>query len=64
MENWGLSTYRDTFLFVDEANTCSHRRQLVAAIVGHELAHQWFGNLVTMVKLLPSLIHLCLPIIK
>lgn len=51
MENWGLSIYRDTFLLVDEKNTCSRQRQLVAAIVGHELAHQWFGNLVTMVGL-------------
>lgn len=49
MENWGLVTYRETCLLVDEQNTSTQRRQWVAVVVGHELAHQWFGNLVTMV---------------
>ncbi|KAJ2804747.1 hypothetical protein H4R21_001525, partial [Coemansia helicoidea] len=48
MENWGLVTYREVMLLVDEANTSSRARQLVAYVVSHELAHQWFGNLVTM----------------
>ncbi|KAK6166547.1 hypothetical protein SNE40_023207 [Patella caerulea] len=48
MENWGLVTYRETALLVDPNNTSSHVRQWVALVVGHELAHQWFGNLVTM----------------
>ncbi|KAJ1964057.1 hypothetical protein GGI12_001670 [Dipsacomyces acuminosporus] len=48
MENWGLITYREACLLVDEANTSSRARQFVAYIVGHEIAHQWFGNLVTM----------------
>ncbi|XP_034240272.1 thyrotropin-releasing hormone-degrading ectoenzyme-like [Thrips palmi] len=46
MENWGLITFREDSLLVDEANTGS--RHLVATTVAHELAHQWFGNLVTM----------------
>ncbi len=50
MENWGLVTYRETCLLVDDNNTSTERRQWVALVVGHELAHQWFGNLVTMVR--------------
>lgn len=50
MENWGLTTYRETYLLVDEQNTPAQSRQLTAAMIGHELAHQWFGNLVTMVN--------------
>ena len=49
MENWGLLTFRETFLLVDDQNTATLRRQMIAAIVGHEIAHQWFGNYVTMV---------------
>uniref|UniRef100_A0A8C8ITD5 Aminopeptidase n=1 Tax=Oncorhynchus tshawytscha TaxID=74940 RepID=A0A8C8ITD5_ONCTS len=48
MENWGLVTYRETALLIDPKNSCSSSRQWVALVVGHELAHQWFGNLVTM----------------
>ncbi|XP_071101495.1 puromycin-sensitive aminopeptidase-like [Haliotis cracherodii] len=48
MENWGLVTYRETALLVDPANTSARVKQWVALVVGHELAHQWFGNLVTM----------------
>ncbi|KAJ1663192.1 hypothetical protein IW140_004913 [Coemansia sp. RSA 1813] len=48
MENWGLITYREVALLVDEANTSSRAKQQVAYVVSHELAHQWFGNLVTM----------------
>ncbi|PVD38990.1 hypothetical protein C0Q70_01615 [Pomacea canaliculata] len=48
MENWGLVTYRETALLVDPQNTSARVRQWVALVVGHELAHQWFGNLVTM----------------
>lgn len=50
MENWGLVTYRETALLVDPQNTSARVRQWVALVVGHELAHQWFGNLVTMVS--------------
>lgn len=49
MENWGLVTYREAYLLVDKANTSAVTKQFVALVVGHELAHQWFGNLVTMV---------------
>lgn len=51
MENWGLVTYRQSALLVDSENTSASRKQWVAVVVGHELAHQWFGNLVTMVSL-------------
>ena len=47
MENWGLVTYREVYLLVDE-NSTAQSRQTVALVVAHELAHQWFGNLVTM----------------
>lgn len=48
MENWGLITYREHTLLVDPANTTLGTKQYVAMVVAHELAHQWFGNLVTM----------------
>lgn len=48
MENWGLVTYRETCLLVDLLKTTTQRKQWIAIIVAHELAHQWFGNLVTM----------------
>ncbi|MFU2205626.1 M1 family metallopeptidase [Streptococcus pluranimalium] len=47
MENWGLVTYREIYLLVDDNSTVSSRQQ-VALVIAHELAHQWFGNLVTM----------------
>ncbi|CAL4068724.1 unnamed protein product, partial [Meganyctiphanes norvegica] len=48
MENWGLITYRETALMFDPEHTSSRDQQRVAVVVAHELAHQWFGNLVTM----------------
>jgi puromycin-sensitive aminopeptidase len=45
MENWGLVTYREVDLLID-ANASSRQQQRVAEVVIHELAHQWFGNLV------------------
>lgn len=48
MENWGAVTYRETALLVDPENSSLHTKQWVALIIAHELAHQWFGNLVTM----------------
>ncbi|KAM3611336.1 uncharacterized protein V6R79_016809 [Siganus canaliculatus] len=47
MENWGLITFRETSLLVGEQSS-PLEKQVVAAIIAHELAHQWFGNLVTM----------------
>lgn len=48
MENWGCITYREQTMLVDPNNTTLSTKQYVAMVVAHELAHQWFGNLVTM----------------
>lgn len=48
MENWGLVTYRVVDLLFDEAASSAATKHRVAEVVQHELAHQWFGNLVTM----------------
>lgn len=48
MENWGLVTYRETALLADPKTISISSRQWIATIITHELAHQWFGNLVTM----------------
>ncbi|CAG0887114.1 unnamed protein product [Darwinula stevensoni] len=48
MENWGLITYQETMLLVDPENTSSIMKQTAAIVVAHEIAHMWFGNLVTM----------------
>ena len=48
MENWGLITFREQALLIDENNSSLPMRQYVAMVVAHELTHQWFGNLVTM----------------
>ncbi|XP_047132820.1 endoplasmic reticulum aminopeptidase 1 isoform X2 [Hydra vulgaris] len=48
MENWGLITYRLTSILYDEKESSSANKQWVAVVIAHELAHQWFGNLVTM----------------
>lgn len=47
MENIGLVTFRDTILLIDEDSSLE-RRRFWAFIMAHELAHMWFGNLVTM----------------
>ena len=48
MENWGLVTYREAYLLLDPNNTALDTKRLVATVITHELAHQWFGDLVTM----------------
>ena len=48
MENWGLVTYREAYLTLDPDNTPLRQKQVVATVIAHELAHQWFGDLVTM----------------
>lgn len=64
MENWGLITYRlalslptfslnlmyhrTTAVLFDPKTSADSYRNRVAYVVAHELAHQWFGNLVTM----------------
>ena len=48
MENVGLITYRDAYLIVDREKASQTELQNSLDVVGHEVAHQWFGNLVTM----------------
>ena len=48
MENLGLITYRETALLLDEKTATHAERNRVAVVVLHELAHMWFGDLVTM----------------
>jgi puromycin-sensitive aminopeptidase len=48
MENAGLVTYRETALLLDPATASLPVRKRIAEVVTHELAHQWFGNWVTM----------------
>jgi len=48
MENWGAITFRETILLFDEKTSSTQTKQYIAEVVSHELAHMWFGNLVTM----------------
>uniref|UniRef100_A0A669ENS6 Aminopeptidase n=1 Tax=Oreochromis niloticus TaxID=8128 RepID=A0A669ENS6_ORENI len=48
MENWGLVTYRETNLLYDPETSSSRNKEKTATIIAHELAHMWFGNLVTL----------------
>ncbi|XP_020033622.1 leucyl-cystinyl aminopeptidase isoform X1 [Castor canadensis] len=48
MENWGLLTFREETLLYDNSTSSVADGKLVTKIIAHELAHQWFGNLVTM----------------
>ena len=48
MENWGLITYRETTLLAEPETISISSKQYVSLVIAHELAHQWFGNLVTM----------------
>ncbi|XP_061478670.1 leucyl-cystinyl aminopeptidase isoform X2 [Rhineura floridana] len=48
MENWGLITFRETALLHDNKTSSAMDKKRVTAVIAHELAHQWFGNLVTM----------------
>ncbi|CAH2070914.1 unnamed protein product, partial [Iphiclides podalirius] len=47
MENWGMVNYREAYLLYDENNTNLINKIFIATIMAHELAHKWFGNLVT-----------------
>ncbi|MHB1439905.1 MAG: M1 family metallopeptidase [Cuniculiplasma sp.] len=47
MENWGAITFREVAILVNRS-TGGATRKRVAAVIAHEIAHQWFGNLVTM----------------
>ncbi|OQS06826.1 puromycin-sensitive aminopeptidase [Thraustotheca clavata] len=48
MENWGCVTYREESLLIEPGQSSQVSKSRVALTVAHELAHQWFGNLVTM----------------
>ena len=48
MENLGAITFRETALLVDEAAATHSDLERIADVVAHELAHMWFGDLVTM----------------
>jgi aminopeptidase N len=48
MENWGAILYFETALLLDPDLSPESARQHVFVVVAHEMAHQWFGNLVTM----------------
>ncbi|XP_037536182.1 endoplasmic reticulum aminopeptidase 1b [Nematolebias whitei] len=48
MENWGLTTYRETALLFDPDKSSASDKLAITKVIAHELAHQWFGNLVTM----------------
>ncbi|KRY29898.1 Puromycin-sensitive aminopeptidase [Trichinella spiralis] len=48
MENWGLVTYRESCLLLKSGVTSARVRQNIALTVAHEIAHMWFGNLVTI----------------
>ena len=48
MENWGAIVYREDLLLFDPAASSEAQRERVYGIVAHEIAHQWFGDLVTM----------------
>ncbi|KAI1904518.1 hypothetical protein AGOR_G00006470 [Albula goreensis] len=48
MENWGMITYRETALLYEEGVSSTSNQEWIATVIAHELAHQWFGNLVTM----------------
>nr|XP_045618493.1 glutamyl aminopeptidase-like isoform X1 [Procambarus clarkii] len=47
-EHWGIITYRETSIFYNEMQSSAANLQRVTAVISHELAHQWFGNLVTL----------------
>lgn len=47
MENWGLLTYRESNILYHSSDSTSLQQQRIAAVISHEIAHQWFGDLVT-----------------
>ncbi|XP_046858685.1 glutamyl aminopeptidase-like [Xenia sp. Carnegie-2017] len=47
MENWGLILYRETAMLFKEGQSSESNRERIVQVISHELAHMWFGNLVT-----------------
>src|SRR5258706_10272760 len=48
MENTGLSTFREVLLLIDEKSGSTGLKKTIASVTSHEIAHMWFGDLVTM----------------
>ncbi|AEU39083.1 Membrane alanyl aminopeptidase [Granulicella mallensis MP5ACTX8] len=48
MENFGAITYRETAILIDPQTATEGQKAQVAAVIAHEMAHQWFGDMVTM----------------
>ncbi len=48
MENFGAITYRETVFLIDDKTASPNAKKTVAIDVAHEMAHQWFGDMVTM----------------
>ncbi|XVF25182.1 hypothetical protein REPUB_Repub13aG0191300 [Reevesia pubescens] len=48
MENYGLIIYRENEMLHNDLRSTAARKQILTIVVAHEVAHQWFGNLVTM----------------
>uniref|UniRef100_A0A8C1MYQ1 Aminopeptidase n=1 Tax=Cyprinus carpio TaxID=7962 RepID=A0A8C1MYQ1_CYPCA len=48
MENWGVISYQESGLLYDKYTASTFDQERVATLIARELAHQWFGNLVTM----------------
>ncbi|XP_043653070.1 aminopeptidase N [Drosophila teissieri] len=48
MENWGLATYREQYMWWNEQNSTINLKTSIANIIGHEYAHMWFGDLVSV----------------
>ncbi|HEY2801555.1 MAG TPA: M1 family metallopeptidase [Chthoniobacterales bacterium] len=48
MENWGGITFFESVLLFDPKSSSTSTKQDVFAVIAHEMAHQWFGDLVTM----------------
>jgi aminopeptidase N len=48
MENWGGITYYEAALLFDPKNSSAETKQNIYEVIAHEMAHQWFGDLVTM----------------
>ncbi|XP_017007594.2 aminopeptidase N [Drosophila takahashii] len=48
MENWGLATYREQYMWWNKENSTINLKTNIANIIGHEYAHMWFGDLVSV----------------